>query len=143
MARDRMHAAEFLGVGMSFPVMRVSAPGAGGTHFELAEYEESVRQSILIILQTSKGERVMRPTFGCGLQDLIFAVKGSAVLGLAEHEVGEALRTWEPRIDVLSVRAAHAGEDEEGIVVDIDYRVRATDSRLNLVFPFFLERSVI
>ena len=127
-------ASPVLGVGWGFPVARA------GKRFAQARYEESVRQSIVLILSTGKGERVMRPDFGCGLQELLFAPNSSATRGMAEFSVREALRDWEPRIDVLAVRASSAGEDAQQMLIDIDYRVRLTDSRYSLVYPFYLDR---
>lgn len=127
---------EFLGVGWQFPVMR----DTGKSRFAPAEYEKSIQQAIRIILSTSKGERVMRPDFGCGIHELVFAANNASSRGLAEHHVSEALLNWEPRIDVLQVDARPGGTEEETIILTIIYRVRATDSRFNLVYPFYLER---
>jgi hypothetical protein len=129
----------FLGVGWSFPVEWDDS----GRRLARAEHEESVRQSIRIILSTAKGERVMRPDFGCSIHELAFAPNNAATRGLAESYVSEALRLWEPRIEVLKVRATAAGDQGEELRVSIDYRVRATDSRFNLVYPFYLERGVL
>jgi phage baseplate assembly protein W len=127
---------DFLGVGWQFPVMRRNDM----SRFAFAEYEESIQQAIRIILSTSKGERVMRPDFGCGIHELVFAPNNGTTRGLAEHHVREALLNWEPRIDVLEVEANPAGTQDEAIILTILYRVRATDSRFNLVYPFYLER---
>lgn len=127
--------ARFLGVGWAFPVAR----GEDG-RYSTAAYEESIRQSIRIILSTAKGERVMRPDFGCGLQELVFAVNNATTQGQAESEVEEALIRWEPRIKLERVRAEAGGEHGEALMISIDYRVRSTDSRFNLVFPFYLDR---
>jgi phage baseplate assembly protein W len=123
-----------LGVGWGFPV------ALAGERFAVAHYEESVRQSIVIILSTVKGERVMRPDFGCDLHELVFAPNSSATRGMAEFSVREALREWEPRIDVLRVEAESAGAHGEQLLIQIDYRVRTTDTRFNLVYPFYLDR---
>jgi phage baseplate assembly protein W len=125
----------FLGAGWGFPVVR----GPDG-RFAAAAYEESIRQSIRIILSTARGERVMRPDFGCGLQELVFAVNDATTQGLAESEVEEALIRWEPRIKVERVRAEPAGERGEVLEIHVDYRVRSTDNRFNLVYPFYLDR---
>jgi phage baseplate assembly protein W len=133
--------AKFLGIGWRFPVgLEDQLPAE--KHFALAEYEDSVKQSIRIILSTAKGERVMRPDFGCGIHELVFAPNDAATRGMAEHYVREALLLWEPRIDVLQVRATASGEHEEEIQISVDYRVQTTDSRFNLVYPFYLERGV-
>jgi phage baseplate assembly protein W len=106
----------------------------------MASGELSVRQSIEIILSTGKGERVMRPDFGCDLNKLLFAPNDRTTQALAEFEVREALRTWEPRIDVLDVNVTAAGNRGEQLLIDIGYRVRSTDTRFNLVYPFYLDR---
>ena len=138
--------AKFLGVGWGFP-LAVKPPldreETECKRFAVAEYEESVRQSIRIILSTSKGERVMRPDFGCGLYELVFAPNSAATRGLAEHHVSEALLLWEPRIDVLQVKATASGDRDEVLLISIDYRVRTTDNRFNMVYPFYLERGAI
>jgi len=130
--------ARFLGVGWQFPVMRDEPK----QRFALAEYEESIKQSIWIILFTVKGERVMRPDFGCGIYELVFAPNDATTRGMAEHHVREALRLWEPRIEVLQVKATAVGAQDEELRISIDYRVRTTDSRFNLVYPFYLERGI-
>ena len=130
--------SDFLGVSWKFPVQI----DAGKQRFALAAYEESVRQAIRIILDTAKGERVMRPDFGCGIHEFVFAPNSADTHGIVEHEVREALLRWEPRIDVLDVNAMAAGAQGEELLISIDYRIRATDSRFNLVYPFYLDRGV-
>ena len=131
-----------LGVGWGFPVMLddVSQRKGAEVRIAVAEYEESVRQSILIILSTAKGERVMRPTFGCGISELVFAVNNATTQALAKLEVHESLQNWEPRIDVLSVEISTGGDRGEQLLIFIDYRIRTTDTRFNLVYPFYLDR---
>jgi uncharacterized protein len=99
-------AVDFLGVGWNFPVK------VEGGVAQMAAYEESIRQSMWIVLTTSYGERVMRPDFGCGLNDLVFALNNSATAGLAAYQVRNSLQMWEPRIEILDVSAdALKGED--------------------------------
>jgi uncharacterized protein len=126
---------EFLGVGWSWPV---EATGDGD--IALARYEESVRQSVWIILGTSPGERVMRPDFGCGLQDLVFSVGNATTEGLVADEVRRSLTQWEPRLDLIEVQVANDPARPEALIVRITYRVRATNNVFNLVYPFFLEQ---
>lgn len=133
----------FLGVGWSFPlevVKKDDEDGAKAGQLRSAEYEESVRQSIWLILGTSKGERVMRPDFGCGIYDLVFATNSASTAGRIEEEVRDALLFFEPRIDVLAVHVQPDGQGEM-LMISIDYQVRATDNQFNLVYPFYLERS--
>src|SRR5262245_33709375 len=127
---------DFLGRGWRFPVARDGEAG----RFSVVEYEESVDEAIQIILSTALGERVMRPSFGCGIHDLVFAPNSAATRGMAEHHVREALMRWEPRIDVLEVKAVTSGGQDEELLIGIRYRVRLTDNRFNLVYPFYLGR---
>jgi len=123
----------FLGKGWQFPV----AVDEGGA-VAVAEYEESVRQSIWVVLGTAKGERAMRPDFGCGIYDMVFGVNSSTTASEAAEEVRDALVSFEPRIDVLGVEVSPGG-DGEVLYVSIDYQVRATNTVFNLVYPFYLE----
>jgi phage baseplate assembly protein W len=129
----------FLGVGWSFPVQLSTDADAKGMLLH-AEYEESIRQSIWIILGTAKGERVMRPDFGCGIYDLVFEVNSATTAGRVAQAVKQALLLYEPRIDVLDVQVNAAGSGEV-MLISIDYEVRATNNVFNLVYPFYLERS--
>ncbi|HEX7313598.1 MAG TPA: GPW/gp25 family protein [Pyrinomonadaceae bacterium] len=125
----------FLGKGWQFPVA-LDDKGA----LAVAEYEESVRQSIWVILGTAKGERVMRPDFGCGIYDMVFGVNSSTAASEAAEEVRDALVSFEPRIDVLGVEVSPGG-DGEVLYVSIDYQIRSTNTVFNLVYPFYLEGS--
>jgi phage baseplate assembly protein W len=129
----------FLGVGWGFPV-KVHAEGEDAGNIQLAEYEESVRQSILIILGTAKGERAMRPDFGCGIYDLVFEVNSASTAGRVAQSVREALLKFETRIDVRGIEAEPRNGGET-LMISIDYEVRATNNVFNLVYPFYLERS--
>jgi phage baseplate assembly protein W len=124
----------FLGVGTAFPLGLDSQTHA----LARAEYEESVRQSIQIVLGTAPGERVMRPDFGCGIHDLVFENLSAATLGRIDRDVHEALLRFEPRIDVTGVTVTAGGENL--LLIDIDYEVRATNTAFNLVYPFYLQQ---
>lgn len=122
----------FLGIGWAFPL----APDPAGD-VNLAAAEEDIRQSVRIILGTSPGERVMRPDFGAGLQALVFEPISATLVALVKHRVEEALVTWEPRIDTITVDVA-ADPPRGRLLITIDYRVRATNTFYNLVYPFYL-----
>lgn len=125
----------FLGKGWQFPV---ALDGDGA--LAVAEYEASVRQSIWVVLGTAKGERLMRPDFGCGIYNLVFGVNSSTAAADAAEEVRDALVSFEPRIDVLGVEVEPGGGGEV-LYVSIDYQIRATNTVFNLVYPFYLEGS--
>jgi phage baseplate assembly protein W len=130
-----MANTDFLGLGWNFPV---SLDHTG--QIELApDSEEGIRQSIWTILATSPGERVMRPGFGCGIHDLVFGVNNAATATAVTRAVRQALATWEPRIDVLDAQAAPDPSRSNVLLIQISYQVRSTNSRFNLVYPFYLE----
>jgi phage baseplate assembly protein W len=127
--------ADFRGVGWSFPV-QTDDQG----QISLARQDEAIRQSIRLIIETAKGERLMHPTFGCGIHDLVFAPNDPLTAARASFEVREALIDWEPRIEVLNVQAQLATAEENTLLLDVQYRVRSTNNVFNLVYPFYLRR---
>lgn len=122
----------FLGRGWAYPV----CPEAGDT--ATTAYEEDVKQAIQIILGTDPGERVMRPDFGAGLSAFVFEPMSFTTLEALRNRVRESLVDWEPRIDVESV-TVEPSPDEGKVLINLVYRVRATNSRQNLVYPFYLQ----
>lgn len=129
-----MAETDFLGNGLGFPVR--CDPATGRMHE--APEEEDIRQAIAIILSTKRGERVMRPEFGCDIYNYAFGTMDYTTFRLMENAVTEAIIRWEPRIRNLEVRAELA-EDEDGLVmIHIAYHVRSTNNRFNIVYPFYL-----
>jgi phage baseplate assembly protein W len=122
----------FLGKGWAFPV------GVSSGRIATAAYEEDVRQAIQIILGTDPGERVMRPAFGAGLRAFVFEPMTPTTLEALRQRVQDALVDWEPRIDVESVTVTPVPQDGK-VLIDVAYRVRATNAHHNLVYPFYLE----
>ena len=123
----------FLGRGWAMPVDIDPYTGLIAT----AEYEEDIRQSILIILETAKGERVMRSEFGCGIHDLVFEAVDTTTLQRIRSEVEEALRRFEPRVEVIGVTPDEDATSEGKLLIELEYRVRRTNQTGNLVFPFY------
>src|SRR5215217_7399556 len=122
----------FLGRGWGFPV-GLDEAGEVAT----AADAEDVRQAVRLILATGRGERVMRPDFGGGLDQFVFAPLSVATLALLRHRVEEALVTWEPRIEVMAVRAEAHPSAPTRIDIAIEYRIRSTNTFYNLVYPFY------
>ncbi len=122
-----------IGKGWSFPIK----PNVGG-QLLWAEGEEKIRQSIWIILSTAPGGRVMLPAFGCGIHDLVFEANTASLRGAVQERVRDALIRWEPRIDVVDVRAEVPPEGRNHLLIRIDYRLRSNNAFYNLVYPFFL-----
>lgn len=124
----------FLGNGWSFPICL----GADG-RIETVAFEEDIDQAIKIILGTDRGERVMRPDFGAGLNSFVFEPVSDATMQLVKTRVEESLIDWEPRIDVESVKVTTDPVDRHMLVIEVSYRVRATNTLRNLVYPFYLQ----
>jgi uncharacterized protein len=130
--RNRDH----LGVGWAFPVRPV------GGRLTYARHEEDVAQAIGIILETTRRERVMRPSFGTELRGFVFDSNSPATHRAIEDEVRRALSTWEPRITVQGVRAYPEAGRSNVVMIELDYVVRRNNSTVNLVYPFYLSEGV-
>lgn len=124
---------KFLGIGWTFPIQ----PNNEG-RIRMSEYEKDIKEAIWIILSTAKGERVMRPDFGCGIHDFVFSVMNMATLTLISNSVKEALTIFEPRIQVTKVDVSSEVIAEGKLIIDVEYRVRTTNNRFNMVYPFYL-----
>ncbi|MDX1997420.1 MAG: GPW/gp25 family protein [Thermoanaerobaculia bacterium] len=129
-----MKTLDWLGRGLAFPVL----PDERTRELALATGTEKVRQAILLILETEPGERVMRPSFGCGLRRYLAKPNTTATRALLQRDVELALTTWEPRIRLRSVRV-EAGDDPSLVTIEIDYLHARDGSPGNLVYPFYLE----
>jgi Bacteriophage baseplate protein W len=123
--------SDFIGSGWGFP----AAISRGGS-VRLVSGSDELDAAIRMILSTMPGERVMRPDFGCAVWNLVFAPLTAGTLGLIEQAVREALERWEPRV-VLDRVEAVADQELGKVLIEIDYRVRATNDPRNLVFPFY------
>jgi phage baseplate assembly protein W len=124
---------EIVGAGGAFPL---HVDGAGG--IALARGENDIEQAIRIILGTARGERRMRPNFGCAIHDLVFAPNDESTWGLARYAVEEALGWWEPRIDVEEVVVGPNPDEAARLDIEILYSIRATKDRRTLVYPFYM-----
>jgi phage baseplate assembly protein W len=136
---------DFLGHGWGFPVRPILEPDvtvSPGIEIGPEREEEKIRQAIWIILATAPGERAMRPDFGCGIHNLVFAVNDRTTIGRAVDSVRESLIVWETRIDVLDV-TAEVRDQGETLWITIQYRVRTTNNLFNLVYPFYLAESFV
>ena len=124
---------EFLGTGWKFPI-RVNARGG----LSYSRNEQDIEEAVWVILSTAKGERVMENTFGCGIHDYVFAPNNPATRGSIAYEVNKSLAEFEPRIEVTNVRVESFPGAENRLLIHVDYRVRSTNSKRNLVYPFYL-----
>ena len=128
-------ANEFYGRGLSFP-LTLSTAGGLRESAQVAKIEESIR----IVLGTQRGERLMRPRFGCNLKSLVFAPNNGATATLARYYVEDGLRQWEPRIELFDVLVTNDTR-ANALIIHVNYRLRETQDLRSLVYPFYLERA--
>lgn len=123
----------FLGTGWRFPILPDDAGRLG-----YASGEQSIEHCLRALLLTATGERVMRPDFGTRAQESVFAPGSVQNLRDLERSVAQAVRTYEPRVELDGVRAEADPLDEFRVTVSVEYRIRRTNTKANLVFPFYL-----
>jgi len=127
-----MDVIDFLGQGLKYPISVKKAKlctSLGG---------DSIKESIMLILGTARGERVMRPDFGCRANEMVFATNDMGTATLIQTYVEEALMKWEPRIEVSNVTAT-ISQNNPTIEILIEYIIKSSNSKDNLVYPFYLE----
>lgn len=124
----------FLGRGWRFPILPDAAGRLGYT-----EAGENIEHSLKLLLLTGLGERIMRFDFGTRAQQMLFAPGSHRQLRLLETTIREAIRDWESRVELEDVRAETDPDQPQRVTVSIDYLIRATNTRNNLVFPFYLD----
>lgn len=123
----------FLGTGWGFPPTFSNK----ASEVEMLSNEEDIKSSLGILLTTRRGERVMRPDFGCNLDELVFEPLTTTFKTYIKDLISTAILYYEPRIEVNSIDLDDTGELEGRILITIDYIVSATNTRFNFVFPFY------
>jgi phage baseplate assembly protein W len=124
----------FLGRGWKFPIQVDETTG----RIMMSEFEEDIAESIRIIIGTTKGERVMRPSFGSGIHKFLFGLTDSTTISMLKSEVKESIIEWEARVGDIEVDAELDRNQSGKLLVTITYRVRSTNNMHNLVFPFYI-----
>ena len=126
-------AADFIGRGISFP-LRVDQSGSLAMTFGADDIDASLR----MVLITAPGERLMRPQFGCRIWDLLFEPINANTIGLMAEAVRDAVSQWEPRVTLEDVLIDPDPRDNSRVLITLKYRVRTTNDRRNLVYPFYV-----
>lgn len=124
----------FLGKGWRFPIEVDATTGK----IKMSAYEDDIAEAIRIILWTAKGERVMRPDFGCGVQNYLFGFTDETTLKLLESDIQEAIRVWEPRVHEVEVRTVLDHASPAKLLIHVSYVVRSTNNLFNQVYPFYI-----
>lgn len=125
--------ADFIGRGIAFPI-RIDQSGS----MSMTSGADDINSSIGIVLSTAPGERLMRPHFGCRIWELLFEPINANTMGLMQEAVREAIGRWEPRVELDDVRVEPSVGAEGRVLIYIDYTIRATNDRRNLVYPFYV-----
>ena len=130
---------DFLGRGWSFP----PAFYASGGEVAMVAGEEDIRQSLQILLSTSLNERMMHSSFGCELTSFLFEEIDQGLINNLRNVVSDAILKNEGRIELETVDIQDTGTDGGLIMISIDYMVRTTNNRYNLVYPFYINEASI
>jgi len=131
---NRIRDRDYIGQGLAFP-LQISQQGG----LALARGTNDIEQAIRIILGTSRGERVMRPEFGCRIHELVFAPNNATTRRLVAYYVEEALTRWEPRVTLKEVNVVADQARDGALLVEIKYQVKDTYDERSIVYPFFLQ----
>lgn len=134
MSDRRREPPSFLGAGWAFP----PSFAAGGAEVALVSGPEDIRQSLEILLATRPGERPMQEAFGCDLGEAMFEEVDAALLGRITALISDAVLRHEPRIALNAVDVAQRDDDPGALTIRLDYTVLGTNSRYNMVYPFYL-----
>jgi uncharacterized protein len=125
---------DFLGKGWSFPPTFI--PALQGV--EMTEKVEDINRSLHILLTTRVGERIMQPKYGCNMDEMVFEPLSTTIKTIIKDKIRTAILYFEPRIDVTAISMDTTNELEGEIIIEIEYVVRATNSRFNFVFPYYI-----
>jgi len=133
-----VNGTDIIGQGWSFPI-KVNAKGG----LDWSSGPDRIQAAIWIVLSTSPGERLMRPLFGAGIKDYVFESNSEMVRARLETAVRSALTQWEPRIQLVSVRADPSPDQDSLVLISINYQIRDTNELYNMVYPFFLTEGTV
>lgn len=130
-------SGDFLGTGWAFP----PAFAAGGAEVAMVSGNDDIAQSLAILLATRRGERVLLDDFGCELGEFLFGEISQGLIGRVRDLIADAILHHEPRIELNEVQVSEHLAAEGVLMIRVDYTVRATNSRFNLVYPFYLREA--
>lgn len=130
-----MDEKNFMGIGMKFPPQIDRTSG----RFKTSSYEDKIKESIYLILQTNKGERLTLPHFGGNLSNYVFSGTDKTTLNLMANSIQRVLNKNEKRIKDINVRINEDKKEAGKLNIEITYLIEQTDVPGNLVFPFYLE----
>ena len=124
----------FLGRGWSFPPSFDNASG----EVQMLEGADDIQSSLQVLLSTRLGERVMQPLFGCNLDVMVFDLLDTTLKTEMKNLIEKAILYFEPRINLEKIDLSTQNELNGVILITVNYIVRSTNTRGNLVYPFYL-----
>ena len=131
------NTTDFLGTGWAFP----PSFGANGANVAMVRGPEDVQQALHILFSTRPGERLMNDGFGCAPDGFMFAEVNAGLIGQIKAMVDDALLAYEPRIRVQQVTVTEESPEQGVLRIHVDYLIPETNSRYNVVFPFYLNEA--
>ncbi len=132
-------ASSFLGTGWSFPP---SFTG-GGTEVETVSGVEDIHQSLQILLSTQRGERILQDEFGCDLNNMLFEEMDQGMVNSLTSLISDAILYYEPRISLDHLDISESKTESGLLLISIEYTVRSTNSRFNMVYPFYVNEAAV
>lgn len=133
-----MEEYTYLGRGWAFPPQFNKLTGT----VEMLSNEDDIKNSLQVLLLTRVGERIMQPAYGCNMDVLLFEQINESLISYIKDLVFTAIYYFEPRINPDNV-TVEATEEEGIVLVNVEYTIRSTNSRNNLVFPFYLNEGTL
>lgn len=123
----------FLGRGWSFPVQFNWQTKS----VHMVSAEADIEESLFLLLNTLKKERIMRPEFGCNLTPMVYENMDNSLYSAIKDDIRRNITLFESRVDVIQIRLDE--QSAEGVIhIEVEYKIRATNSRQNLIFPFYI-----
>ena len=127
----------FLGTGWNFP----PTFHKGGADVEMVSGAEDIHQSLQILLSTRLGERVMQEDYGCDLSFVLFEEIDQGLLNSLNSLVSDAILYHEPRINMDNLDVSEDADEPGRLIIQIEYTIRGTNSRFNMVYPFYINEA--
>ena len=134
-----LDTTQFLGTGWSFPPTFLRDPA----QVRMTSDDLNIRQCLWVLFSTTIGERIMLATYGSGLGLRVFDALTTTMSNTISSNIEKAILDWEPRIDVTNIEIKEMAPLNGGLTISIDYIVRQTNSRSNLVYPFYLTEATL
>lgn len=139
MSSEPKQGQDFQGTGWAFPPRF----GRGGASVEMVSGDDDILESLRLLLATEPGERVMRPSFGCNLSAFVFEEVDQSLISHITRTVSDAILNHEPRVILEQVDVTRGSDSTGSVMVRVSYRSRLTNSRYNLVYPFYLREAAL